>query len=102
MNENTQHAFKPNDQLCLVYHHFALICYLVYSAMYGARDEYMNRTLPLVEADQLVRENWEDIPYETVASFGGYVQVLDENNRVVLLGEAQMQNILKVIRTKNC
>lgn len=62
---------------------FALICYLVYGAMYGARDEYMNRTLPLVEADNLVREHWEDIPYETVASFGGYVQVLDENNRVV-------------------
>ncbi|MFS0868798.1 ATP-binding protein [Paenibacillus xylanilyticus] len=62
---------------------FALICYLVYSAMYDARDEYMNRTLPMVEADNLVREDWEEIPYETVASFGGYVQVLDENYHVV-------------------
>ncbi len=62
---------------------FALICYLVYSVMYDARDEYMNQTLPMVEADNLVRDQWEEIPYETAASFGGYVQVLDENNQVV-------------------
>ncbi|WP_366295797.1 HAMP domain-containing sensor histidine kinase [Paenibacillus sp. AN1007] len=62
---------------------FALICYVVYSIMYDARDEYMNQTLPLVEADNLVREEWEEIPYETAASMGGYVQVLDENYHVV-------------------
>lgn len=60
-----------------------VISYFVYSDMYNERNDYLSRTLPMVEADQLVRDNWEDIPYEIIASFGGYIQVLDESHQVV-------------------
>ena len=71
-----------------------IIGFLVYDGMYDARDAYVNRTLPMVEADRLVREDWESIPYETVESFGGYIQVLDQRLNVVFArgkgaGEAQ-------------
>lgn len=47
-----------------------LIGFLVYNHMYGARDAYLSETLPMVKADELIRDNWEDIPYETVHHFG--------------------------------
>lgn len=67
-----------------------LIGFLVYNHMYGARDAYLSETLPMVKADELIRDNWEDIPYETVHHFGGYIQILDDNlNSVFVRGEGQ-------------
>lgn len=64
-----------------------MIGFLVYNSMYGARDAYLSETLPMVKADELIRHNWEDIPYETVQNFGGYIQVLDEElNSVFVRG----------------
>ncbi|WP_339294683.1 HAMP domain-containing sensor histidine kinase [Paenibacillus sp. FSL W7-1279] len=60
-----------------------VIGFLVYENMYDAREEYISRTLPMVEASQLIRDDWKSIPYETVQSFGGYIQVLDKSLNVV-------------------
>lgn len=60
-----------------------IIGFLVYKGMYDARDQYLNRTLPMVEANHLIRDDWEKIPYDTVQSLGGYIQVLDPDFNVV-------------------
>ncbi|MEI0739744.1 HAMP domain-containing sensor histidine kinase [Paenibacillus sp. JTLBN-2024] len=60
-----------------------IIGFMVYKGMYDARDQYLNQTLPMVEASHLIRDDWEKIPYETVQSLGGYIQVLDSDLRVV-------------------
>lgn len=60
-----------------------VIGFVVYDNMYDAREEYISRTLPRVEANLLIRDDWESIPYETVQSFGGYIQVLDKSLNVV-------------------
>ncbi|MDR9857133.1 HAMP domain-containing sensor histidine kinase [Paenibacillus sp. VCA1] len=60
-----------------------IIGFLVYKGMYDARDQYLNQTLPMVEANHLIRDDWEKIPYNTVQSLGGYIQVLDPDFNVV-------------------
>ena len=44
----------------------------------------MEQKLPAITADVVVRENYKDIDISDIKLLDGWVEILDENNRVII------------------